>query len=63
MAGHYLVRFADPDTVEDLWGALAGMDGTFNRAEAGVWCDLGHALLVGGVVVAAVTIADFGTAS
>ncbi|GLX96763.1 XRE family transcriptional regulator [Herbidospora sp. NBRC 101105] len=46
--GNCLVRFADPDTVEDLRGALAGMDGTFNRAEAGVRCDLGHALLAGG---------------
>ena len=40
-----LVRFGDPGTVGDLRSALAGMDGTYNRAESGVRCDLGHALL------------------
>ncbi|WP_239514306.1 XRE family transcriptional regulator [Streptosporangium sp. 'caverna'] len=46
--GACLVRFGDPGTVEDLRSALAGMDGTYNRAESGVRCDLGHALLVRG---------------
>ncbi|MFK4035603.1 XRE family transcriptional regulator [Nonomuraea wenchangensis] len=46
--GNCLVRFADPDTAEDLRSALAGMDGTYNRAESGVRCDLGHALLAAG---------------
>ncbi|MBB5776582.1 hypothetical protein [Nonomuraea jabiensis] len=46
--GNCLVRFGDPDTVEDLRSALAGMDGTYNRAESGVRCDLGHALLAAG---------------
>lgn len=46
--GSCLVRFGDPGTVEDLRSALAGMDGTYNRAESGVRCDLGHALLARG---------------
>ncbi|MET8000985.1 XRE family transcriptional regulator [Nonomuraea glycinis] len=46
--GNCLVRFGDPATVEDLRSALAGMDGTYNRAESGVRCDLGHALLAAG---------------
>ncbi|GAA4225450.1 hypothetical protein GCM10023075_23200 [Streptosporangium album] len=46
--GNCLVRFGDPGTVEDLRSALAGMDGTYNRAESGVRCDLGHALLARG---------------
>ncbi|MEV5496993.1 XRE family transcriptional regulator [Nonomuraea fuscirosea] len=46
--GSCLLRFGDPSTVEDLRSALAGMDGTYNRAEAGVRCDLGHALLAAG---------------
>ncbi|MGI5268657.1 XRE family transcriptional regulator [Nonomuraea sp. CA-218870] len=46
--GSCLLRFGDPGTVEDLRSALAGMDGTYNRAEAGVRCDLGHALLAAG---------------
>ncbi|MEO3876759.1 XRE family transcriptional regulator [Nonomuraea sp. B12E4] len=46
--GNCLVRFGDPDTAEDLRSALVGMDGTYNRAESGVRCDLGHALLVVG---------------
>lgn len=44
--GNCLVRFGDPETVEILRSALAGMDGTYNRAEAALRCDLGHALLV-----------------
>ncbi|SDR05722.1 hypothetical protein SAMN04489764_3247 [Thermostaphylospora chromogena] len=46
--GNCLVRFGDPETIEDLRSALAGMDGTFNRAEAGLRCDLAHALLATG---------------
>ncbi|MFI6180613.1 XRE family transcriptional regulator [Nonomuraea sp. NPDC051191] len=46
--GSCLLRFGDPSTVEDLRSSLAGMDGTYNRAEAGVRCDLGHALLAAG---------------
>jgi tetratricopeptide (TPR) repeat protein len=46
--GSCLLRFGDPSTVEDLRSSLAGMDGTFNRAESGVRCDLGHALLAAG---------------
>ncbi|WP_431898914.1 XRE family transcriptional regulator [Nonomuraea sp. bgisy101] len=51
--GNCLVRFGDPGTVEDLRSALAGMDGTYNRAESGVRCDLGHALLAAGQADAA----------
>ncbi|GAA1726090.1 XRE family transcriptional regulator [Nonomuraea bangladeshensis] len=46
--GNCLVRFGDPGTAEDLRSALAGMDGTYNRAESGVRCDLGHTLLAAG---------------
>ncbi|MEV4547870.1 XRE family transcriptional regulator [Nonomuraea wenchangensis] len=46
--GNCLVRFGDPETIEDLRSALAGMDGTYNRAEAGLRCDLAHALLAAG---------------
>ncbi|SEL57619.1 hypothetical protein [Nonomuraea pusilla] len=46
--GNCLVRFGDPATVEDLRSALAGMDGTYNRAESGVRCDLANALLAAG---------------
>ncbi|MCC5579712.1 XRE family transcriptional regulator [Microtetraspora sp. AC03309] len=40
-----LIRFGNPGTIEDLRSALVGMDGTYNRAEAALRCDLGHALL------------------
>jgi hypothetical protein len=46
--GNCLVRFGDPGTVDDLRSALAGMDGTYNRAESAVRCDLGHAHLARG---------------
>ncbi|GAA5086063.1 transcriptional regulator with XRE-family HTH domain [Thermocatellispora tengchongensis] len=46
--GSCLLHFGDPDTAEDLRSALAGMDGTYNRAEAGTRCDLAHALLAAG---------------
>lgn len=51
--GNCLVRFGDPGTVEDLRSALAGMDGTYNRAEAALRCDLAHALLAQGEAEAA----------
>ncbi|MBB2914817.1 transcriptional regulator with XRE-family HTH domain [Streptosporangium becharense] len=51
--GNCLVRFGDPDTIEDLQSALAGMDGTYNRAEAGLRCDLAHAFLAMGEADAA----------
>lgn len=51
--GNCLVRFGDPGTIEDLRSALAGMDGTYNRAESGVRCDLAHALLAQGEAEAA----------
>ncbi|MER5621094.1 helix-turn-helix transcriptional regulator [Streptosporangium sp. NPDC002544] len=51
--GNCLVRFGDPDTIDDLHSALAGMDGTYNRAEAGLRCDLAHALLAMGELDAA----------
>ncbi|OUC97401.1 helix-turn-helix domain-containing protein [Streptosporangium minutum] len=51
--GNCLVRFGDPDTIEDLQSALTGMDGTYNRAEAGLRCDLAHAFLAMGELDAA----------
>ncbi|WP_433352823.1 XRE family transcriptional regulator [Microtetraspora malaysiensis] len=51
--GSCLVHFGDPETTDDLKSALAGMDGTFNRAEAGLRCDLAHALLAMGEADAA----------
>ncbi len=46
--GNCLVHFGDPSTITDLTTALAGMDGTFTRAEAGLRCDLAAALHVTG---------------
>ena len=46
--GNCLVHFGDPSTITDLTTALAGMDGTFTRAEAGLRCDLAAALHVAG---------------
>ncbi|HUY44804.1 MAG TPA: XRE family transcriptional regulator [Streptosporangiaceae bacterium] len=46
--GNCLVHFGDPSTITDLTTALAGMDGTFTRAEAGLRCDLAAALHVSG---------------
>lgn len=51
--GSCLIHFGDSETIEDLRSALAGMDGTFNRAEAGLRCDLAHALLAMGEADAA----------
>jgi tetratricopeptide (TPR) repeat protein len=42
--GNCLVQFGDTATIGDLTTALAGMDGTFTRAEAGLRCDLAAAL-------------------
>ena len=46
--GNCLVHFGDPSTITDLTTALAGMDATFTRAEAGLRCDLAAALYVTG---------------
>ncbi|MDF5753037.1 hypothetical protein [Spongiactinospora sp. TRM90649] len=51
--GACLINFGDAATVEDLRSSLAGMDGTYNRAEAGLRCDLGLALLAAGDAEAA----------
>jgi tetratricopeptide (TPR) repeat protein len=42
--GNCLVRFGDTAIISDLTTALAGMDGSFTRAEAGLRCDLAAAL-------------------
>jgi len=42
--GNCLVHFGDTATIADLTTALATMDGTFTRAEAGLRCDLAAAL-------------------
>jgi len=42
--GNCLVHFGDTATIADLTTALASMDGTFTRAEAGLRCDLAAAL-------------------
>jgi hypothetical protein len=46
--GNCLVLFGDPRTADDLNAALAAMDDTFTRAEAGLRCDLAAALHVRG---------------
>ena len=46
--GNCLVHFGDPSTITDLTTALAGMDQSFTRAEAGLRCDLAAALHVTG---------------
>lgn len=46
--GNCLVQFGDTATISDLTTALAGMDGTFTRAEAGLRCDLAAALHAAG---------------
>jgi len=46
--GNCLVQFGDTATVGDLTAALAGMDSTFTRAEAGLHCDLAAALHAAG---------------
>jgi tetratricopeptide (TPR) repeat protein len=46
--GSCLVQLGDPETADELAAALAAMDGTFTRAEAGLRGDLAQALLVRG---------------
>jgi tetratricopeptide (TPR) repeat protein len=46
--GNCLIQFGDTATIGDLTTALAGMDGTFTRAEAGLRCDLAAALHAAG---------------
>ena len=46
--GNCLGHFGDPSTITDLTTALAGMDATFTRAEAGLRCDLAAALHITG---------------
>jgi tetratricopeptide (TPR) repeat protein len=46
--GNCLIQFGDTTTISDLTTALAGMDGTFTRAEAGLRCDLAAALHAAG---------------
>jgi tetratricopeptide (TPR) repeat protein len=46
--GNCLVMFGDPQTADDLASALAAMDDSFTRAEAGLRCDLAAALHVRG---------------
>jgi len=46
--GNCLVHFGDTATIADLTTALATMDGTFTRAEAGLRCDLAAALHAAG---------------
>ena len=46
--GHCLARLGDVGAIEELGTALAGMDGTYARAEAGLRVDLATALLVRG---------------
>jgi tetratricopeptide (TPR) repeat protein len=46
--GNCLIHFGDPETATELAAALAGMDGSFTRAEAGLRCDLAAALHVRG---------------
>ncbi|MFI5805673.1 hypothetical protein [Streptomyces sp. NPDC051561] len=43
--GNCLARLGADEAIEDLSGALSAMDEGFNRAEAGVRCDLAGALL------------------
>jgi hypothetical protein len=46
--GNCLVLFGDPQTADDLAGALAAMDDGFTRAESSLRCDLAAALHVRG---------------
>jgi tetratricopeptide (TPR) repeat protein len=46
--GNCLVTFGDPQTADELHAALAAMDDSFTRAEAGLRCDLAAALHVCG---------------
>jgi tetratricopeptide (TPR) repeat protein len=46
--GSCLVQLGDPETADELATALAAMDGSFTRAEAGLRADLAQALYVRG---------------
>jgi transcriptional regulator with XRE-family HTH domain len=46
--GNCLIAFGDPQTADDLAAALAAMDDSFTRAEAGLRCDLAAALHIRG---------------
>lgn len=46
--GHSLALLGDDAAVDELHAALARLDATFTRAEAGLRCDLAHAHLVRG---------------
>jgi hypothetical protein len=46
--GNCLVRLGDAAAIEHSFAALATMDATFTRAEAGLRCDLAEAMLLGG---------------
>jgi tetratricopeptide (TPR) repeat protein len=46
--GSCLVQLGDPETADELATALADMDGSFTRAEAGLRADLAQALYVRG---------------
>ena len=44
--GNCLARLGDPAAIEHSLAALAAMDATFTRAEAGLRCDLAQAMLI-----------------
>jgi len=46
--GHCLARLGDTAAIDDLYRALDDMDSSFTRAEAGLRCDLAHALATHG---------------
>jgi transcriptional regulator with XRE-family HTH domain len=46
--GNALALLGDGGAVDDLYGALAGMDGTFTRATAGLYLDLAQAHIARG---------------
>lgn len=46
--GNALALLGEDDAINDLYVALATMDPTFVRAQAGLRCDLAHAHLVRG---------------
>lgn len=46
--GHSLARIGNEDATRDLYNAVEKMDTTFTRAEAGLRCDLAHALTLRG---------------
>lgn len=46
--GHSLARIGDEEATRDLYAAVENMDTSFTRAEAGLRCDLAHALAMRG---------------